>query len=172
MHWNQLAIVDRVNGAVRNADNTYTISTLYPTTKQPFRWSIPNVVSGHIYYVSFNVGDTTNVKIGIEYAHVDNIWTSANYLSNLAVRTGVAFTSQLDSDERAYGYITRETTYKLKGSFTVSPIVVDLTDMFGEGYEPTAEEFREMFSAVYYPFNEGEWIQAPEGVITAYEGSR
>lgn len=41
--------------------------------------------------------------------------------------------------------------------------VVDLTAMFGEGREPTAEEFRKMFPCDYYPYCAGEWRYAPKG---------
>ena len=36
--------------------------------------------------------------------------------------------------------------------------VIDLTQMFGAGNEPTIEEFEAMFPASYYPYNAGELL--------------
>ena len=43
----------------------------------------------------------------------------------------------------------------------LKPIIVDLTQMFGSGNEPsTPEEFEAMFPADYYPYNAGELMSA------------
>lgn len=46
---------------------------------------------------------------------------------------------------------------------TVRPMIIDLTAMFGEGKEPTVEQFRKMFPCDYYPYNAGEWRYANGG---------
>lgn len=46
-------------------------------------------------------------------------------------------------------------------NITFKPMLVDLTQMFGAGNEPsTVEEFRAMFPADYYPYNPGELMSA------------
>lgn len=42
-------------------------------------------------------------------------------------------------------------------------ILVDLTAMFGEGKEPTIEQFRKMYPCDYYPYCAGEWRYANKG---------
>ena len=37
----------------------------------------------------------------------------------------------------------------------ITPQIFDLTAMFGEGNEPTKEQFNAMFPESYYPFNTG-----------------
>jgi hypothetical protein len=41
-------------------------------------------------------------------------------------------------------------------------MLIDLTQMFGEGNEPTTvEEFESMFPNAYYPYSEGELMSIP-----------
>lgn len=66
------------------------------------------------------------------------------------------------------GIITTETGYTsyprlviiantdLSTPITIKPQLIDLTQMFGEGNEPTIEEFEAMFPNDYYEYNEGE----------------
>lgn len=46
--------------------------------------------------------------------------------------------------------------------------LIDLTAMFGEGKEPTAEQFRRMYPCDYYPYCAGEWRYAEDGADTAF----
>jgi hypothetical protein len=36
--------------------------------------------------------------------------------------------------------------------------IIDLTTMYGEGHEPTAEQCNELFTLQYYPYNTGELL--------------
>ena len=46
-------------------------------------------------------------------------------------------------------------------NFQITPQLFDLTAMFGAGNEPTTvEEFEKIFTADYYPYNEGEIVSA------------
>lgn len=49
----------------------------------------------------------------------------------------------------------------------VVPVLIDLTQMFGAGNEPTAEQFERMFPADSYPYNAGEIISSRTETITA-----
>ena len=49
----------------------------------------------------------------------------------------------------------------------INPFIIDLTQMFGAGNEPTAEQFEAMFPADSYPYNPGEIISSRTETITA-----
>lgn len=49
----------------------------------------------------------------------------------------------------------------------IVPVLIDLTQMFGAGNEPTAEQFTGMFPADSYPYNPGEIISSRTATITA-----
>lgn len=49
----------------------------------------------------------------------------------------------------------------------IVPVLIDLTQMFGAGNEPTAEQFEAMFPAESYPHNPGEIISSRTEAITA-----
>lgn len=46
--------------------------------------------------------------------------------------------------------------------------VFDLTAMFGEGHEPTIEQFKKWFPCDYYPYNAGEYIGLNTGPYVNY----
>lgn len=48
----------------------------------------------------------------------------------------------------------------------VIPVIYDLTQMFGAGNEPTAEEFERMFPAESYPYNPGEIVSSRTKTIS------
>lgn len=55
---------------------------------------------------------------------------------------------------------------------TVYPQLIDLTLMFGAGNEPsTVEEFKTMFPADYYPYDEGTLLSAPVNEIVSEDNS-
>ena len=55
-------------------------------------------------------------------------------------------------------YVYKDVTYD---NVKIQPQFFDLTQMFGTGNEPTSvEEFEKMFPADYYPYNEGEIVNA------------
>ena len=60
---------------------------------------------------------------------------------------------------------------KIEEGMTVNleivPVLIDLTQMFGVGNEPTAEQFEAMFHEDSYPYNPGEIISAKTATITA-----
>lgn len=60
---------------------------------------------------------------------------------------------------------------KIDGGVTVNlemvPVLIDLTQMFGAGNEPTAEQFVTMFPSESYPYNPGEIISSRTETITA-----
>ena len=49
----------------------------------------------------------------------------------------------------------------------IVPVIIDLTQMFGAGNEPTAEQFKRMFPAESYPYNPGQIISSRTETITA-----
>lgn len=61
-------------------------------------------------------------------------------------------------------YLNEKHTLAVDDVFTLSNLMlIDLTAMFGEGKEPTAEQFRKMFPCDYYPYCAGEWRYANGG---------
>ena len=52
-------------------------------------------------------------------------------------------------------------------NFEIVPVLIDLTQMFGAGGEPTAEQFEAMFPAESYQYNPGEIISSRTATITA-----
>lgn len=117
-----------------------------------------NWVEGHKYYINGSKRTSGNSTIVISrnitgdsaglYLTKDRIITSA-YNKSYHLNTVIAL-SQGDFE------------------VTFSPVVIDLTEMFGEGFEPTIEQCRKLFPCDYYPYNEGEWMPMPKGAMVNF----
>lgn len=136
------------------ADHTYTITPTgsYPGIKGAFNKLIPD---GHKLFISMGlrIEGVTKPRIGINIQ--DGINTSLYYTQN---DTGLTNFEQIIT-------ITGATNYNIvffaDASATLitiaRPQIIDLTQMFGTGNEPTtAEEFRALYPNSYYPYNAGE----------------
>ena len=72
-------------------------------------------------------------------------------------KNGAIFT--FDGRGRLYGRVCNGYT---ADGLTLKIMLIDLTQMFGEGNEPsTPEEFEALFPEDYYPYNEGELMSIP-----------
>lgn len=67
------------------------------------------------------------------------------------------------SKNKVYAPIKEGVTVNLE----IVPVLIDLTQMFGAGNEPTAEQFVTMFPAESYQYNPGEIISSRTETITA-----
>lgn len=68
-----------------------------------------------------------------------------------------------EAKNKVYAPIGEGVTVNLE----IVPVLIDLTQMFGAGNEPTAEQFEAMFQAESYPYNPGEIISSRMETITA-----
>lgn len=108
------------------------------------------VLKGHKYYISTGLTESmsglsiavggTNSSVDVQTKGVKTCMTGVTKLRLLiSIREGVTF-----------------------NNIVITPKLVDLTNMFGAGNEPsTPEEFEAMFPADYYEYNEGELMSAP-----------
>lgn len=118
---------------------------------------------GHKYYVSFeyNVDDVaTNFRYTsdaiddiVHYLTCDGQWHTESYIYD-GNNTPSANQPYFNCNTSA------ETSFSVKNVFTV-----DLTDLYGAGNEPTAEQFKKMFPNAYYEYNAGVTI---DGTINGF----
>ena len=120
-------------------------------------------VSKHKYYVSYTIKNESDIAIGFRTllnGYADTLISGINQTSFVKYSTIVTdiyghnssnvigrlcFTKQINPND----YIGQNIYIK-----TAS--IIDLTQMFGEGNEPTIEEFEAMYPDDYYEYNEGE----------------
>lgn len=98
---------------------------------------------------------------------------NGNFVSAYSINTGERWKNRvitlINNTAVAYGFASsfRGLEYSIKGNAQV----FDLTEIFGEGNEPTADEFNAMFPDDYYPYNEGEIRTAPITAIVTSVGT-
>lgn len=122
--------------------------------------------TGHVYYLTVEMksGTTGTVEIYSYYSteasairyrgpgnweRIDKVWTYSNDSPTTYLRVRLS--------DFTYG-----------DSINVKNVCLfDLTAMFGAGNEPTAEEFRAMFPADYYPYSEQTLMTySPDKVVS------
>ena len=169
--WNQLADMSRVisqtkNGVTltKNADNSITLSSENSVEERVFFFYYDESASAWHYpahkyfvnhtgaFVSFIIYKNNSADVGAGTAVVSDLIKS---LESSDIITGFAFGV-------LPGFV---------GSFTFTPNLIDLTQMFGAGNEPTTvAEFEAMFPEDYYAYNEGELISLnPTGIKSTDE---
>ena len=170
--WNQLISVSDINAsrfnasatAVKNNDGSVTVTYIPDTSGVPVtNWSgvtLPDrEKDGRKYLYSANIYPSFTTKIGLTVSgeHLTVVCEANKETKVATIRSG-------DSAIKKGVFVKAETSGEaVEGStVTISKIqLIDLTLMFGAGNEPaTVEEFNAMFSADYYPFNEGEIVSA------------
>lgn len=98
------------------------------------------IVKGHKYLVYGPTSDT-NLNLHIPAAGV---------MSQLF--GGRVYEANQDSGATSYAYLFIKATFS--GTYTFTPQLFDLTQMFGAGNEPaTVAEFERMFPEAYYPYS-------------------
>lgn len=113
---------------------------------------IAKLAQGH-KYIAKKVGENVPLRF-------DNLEgeLALNFAGGLEVKTLTQETSGM-----VYAPVYEGVTVNAE----INPFIIDLTQMFGAGNEPTAEQFEAMFPADSYPYNPGEIISAKTATITA-----
>lgn len=112
-----------------------------------------NLVVGH-KYLSKRVAE--NVSVRIDAAETGN--PAIIFSGNLEVKT---------LTEPANNIVYTPVREGESVNAEIDPFIIDLTQMFGSGNEPTAEQFTAMFPAESYPYNPGQIISSRTETITA-----
>lgn len=112
-----------------------------------------NLVVGH-KYLSKRVAE--NVSVRIDAAETGN--PAIIFSGNLEVKTLTE-----PADNIVYTPVREGESVNAE----IDPFIIDLTQMFGAGNEPTAEQFETMFPAESYPYNPGKIISSRTETITA-----
>lgn len=112
-----------------------------------------NLVVGH-KYLSKRVAE--NVSVRIDAAETGN--PAIIFSGNLEVKTLTE-----PADNIVYTPVREGESVNAE----IDPFIIDLTQMFGSGNEPTAEQFTAMFPAESYPYNPGQIISSRTETITA-----
>lgn len=106
----------------------------------------PNIVAGHKYY--FHASDTTKEYRFFSFDSNDSAYNEIQS-GNVVTINNVDGAQQI----RIMG-LTSGTTVNATSNF----ILIDLTQMFGSGSEPTAQEFEALFNLPYYSYDTGSLL--------------
>lgn len=135
---------------------------------------VKNTTVNNGIYVLYNVKESNKYYLSFEASSSDNIVLNLSlgqWLSVKLTEKNERYSTVITSD--AIIPIPRVAIYLyspsgVNCSYRVGNIkVIDLTQMFGAGNEPTAEQFERMFPADSYPYNPGEIISSRTEIITA-----
>ena len=162
--WNQLFNFNTIKTTTveevtftNNGDGTYTANGT--ASEESFISIAITFTKGHMYYMR---SLTTIASSGTYKAYVtgNNIFAKIMDLGYGAIDTatvgGNGYFVPL--------YISKGTTVE---NLKIAPKIIDLTQMFGSGNEPsTVEELKAMFPSDYYPYNAGELMSAPVNEVT------
>ena len=126
------------------------------------------ITAGHKYFVSRKLSASQNVENAV-FARVsgaNKVCFTINRQDTQAILTSAYSGTSDGSGDTNEGNVW---LYQYNGSSTVTVTdlnIIDLTQLFGAGNEPTTvEEFKTLFPKDYYPYNAGE-----ETVISAVNG--
>lgn len=141
-------------------DNDY-YNVTFTTSTGRFRWISLAVIKGHKYYQSLILQVVSGGSVN-----------GANYLGipwNFAVTKAdgtVKKDAVISCTDNVNSLIQVSNVADSDGNFTTCRInkksvrLIDLTQMFGAGNEPTLEQCREIFVNDYYPYNTGTLVSA------------
>lgn len=131
-------------------------------TKFPF-------AANHVYYYRFyvrNLPSTTDVSSCFQFYDADaskariqvtNKFVYENSVNGVYETKGFFSNTEASSDYRVRIRLDAQITYS--NTIFGYPVIIDLTQMFGEGNEPaTVEEFEQLFPLDYYDYNAGTVI--------------
>lgn len=166
------AVINSVSGRTLNWNQGLHPLTIDYSTDD---WSITSDESGKVTLVANAAHDFTNDSQNIastgagtfadghKYYLKDGGNTVHLYFKayNTAMNTVVTIETAQYSNIRMWGSVSAAGTYYLY------PQIFDLTEMFGAGNEPTADECAVMFAEDYYPYAEPtETTYAPAAIIS------
>ena len=154
--WNQLCkikIVDKgkisESGITCDYDKENNSITISGTAEKNMYFPITDYFeSTHKFYLKSGLMGSENTVL---------VYNDLNMMKYADRKNGAIFT--FDGRGRLYGRVCNGYT---ADGLTLKIMLIDLTQMFGEGNEPsTPEEFEALFPEDYYPYNEGELMSIP-----------
>lgn len=123
-----------ISGIGSSFGNSYIISSnFYP-------------VLSHVYYIDF--GFVSDLNVGT-FGFVGYYNSSPSYKAFSS--NNFYYFGELNYDRMVFTIISNTVYY----DFYLSPIVIDLTQMFGRGNEPTLEQSQKIFTSEYYNYTTG-----------------
>ena len=123
-----------ISGTGSSVGNSYIISSnFYP-------------VLSHVYYIDF--GFVSDLNVGT-FGFVGYNNSSPSYKAFSS--NNFYYFGELNYDRMVFTIISNTVYY----DFYLSPIVIDLTQMFGRGNEPTLEQSQKIFTSEYYNYTTG-----------------
>ena len=165
--WNQmLKLLDSSNwtargvaGSIKIADGECMVRDCTSTWGGAIIAENLKILQTHKYYISLygrvlNNGDSVTIAVAETFpvTEIGVINSTTEYRVSKIVETS-------ESLEGKFAFGNRKNTY----DYAVSNfMLIDLTQMFGAGNEPsTPEEFEALFPEDYYPYNEGTLMSMP-----------
>ena len=123
------------------------------------------LITNHKYYLSFEYKIDSAITGGLMYSDsngqigftVDNL-SNTNYLKAEILKTNTIA-------ETTYIYIWNTQNEQIN-YYVRNLQLIDLTQIFGSGNEPTIAEFNEMFPNDYYDYTESKKIEIPDGTYS------
>lgn len=121
------------------------------------------LVSGHKYLIALKKQGSDSVSRIRVYDYTTN-----TDIINITNSYGyIIVTASADYTNVAYRF---QAIIGMSVSCQVTPMLVDLTLMFGAGNEPTIDGFHQMFPADYYAYNAGELMDAKVTSVVSEDG--
>lgn len=118
-------------------------------------------VAGHKYYTSIQVSNHTSSNVQLQfffdgnglYQGTYNVYPNTGFIQNSTILNNTT-TGSVDNRVRLIINANTQEYVQVKNY-----MVMDLTQMFGVGNEPTLEQFESMFPLDYYEYNTGSTIE-------------
>ena len=141
-------------------DNDY-YNVTFTTSSGRFRWISLAVIKGHKYYQSLILQVVSGGSVdGANYLGIP--WSFAVTKADGTVKKDAV----ISCTDNVNSLIQVSNIADSDGNFATCRInkksvrLIDLTQMFGAGNEPTLEQCREIFVNDYYPYNTGTLVSA------------
>lgn len=141
-------------------DNDY-YNVTFTQSNGRLRWITLSVIQGHKYYQSLILQVVSGGKIsGANYLGIP--WSFSVTKADGLVKkdTIVTGNANVNSLIQISGSADSDGNFSICRINKKSVRLIDLTQMFGAGNEPTLEQCREIFANDYYPYNAGTLVSA------------
>lgn len=162
--WNQLYYDGYFNSMSGYVDYSYdnVTDTITFTNKELNTWSIfcrrasNTSVVGHKYLIKCYVKSSIDQTTEKFYVTKVNSGSTTSIQSKTLAKDVWTKFAVIHTNQTGLGYGFETKPLNNIGTYNVRNYqIFDLTQMFGEGNEPTLEEFEMMFPLNYYPYNTG-----------------
>lgn len=141
-------------------DNDY-YNVTFTQSNGRLRWITLSVIQGHKYYQSLILQVVSGGEInGVNYLGIP--WSFSVTKADGLVKkdTIVTGNANVNSLIQISGSADSDGNFSTCRINKKSVRLIDLTQMFGAGNEPTLEQCREIFANDYYPYNAGTLVSA------------